>query len=95
MLAYGNTQVVPLPTCIIAYIPKDVKDPQEDANSVVLPVYEGLDRTKHSKVCLTMSSSELSFSHTHAHTHTHSLTFSLFFSHTQALLIARDVWLTR
>jgi hypothetical protein len=55
MLAYGNTQVVPLPTCIIAYIPKNVKDPQEDANSVVLPVYEGLDRTKHAKVCLTMS----------------------------------------
>ena len=81
MLAYGNTQVVPLPTCIIAYIPKSVKDPQEDANSVMLPVYEGLDSTKHAKVCLTMWSSELS-SHTHArtHTHTHTHTFSAFFS---------------
>jgi hypothetical protein len=38
--------VVPLPTCTIAYIPKNVEDPQPDSSSVVLPVYEGLDRTK-------------------------------------------------
>jgi len=39
-------QVVPLPTCIIAFIPKHLDDPQPDAGSVVLPVYEGLDRSK-------------------------------------------------
>ena len=38
--------MVPLPKCTIAYIPKADPDPQPDANSVVLPVYEGLDRTK-------------------------------------------------
>ncbi len=37
---------MPLPTCTVAYIPKNVEDPQPDASSVVLPVYEGLDRTK-------------------------------------------------
>jgi len=38
--------VVPLPTCIIAFIPKHLDDPQPDAGSVMLPVYEGLDRSK-------------------------------------------------
>lgn len=38
--------VVPLPTCTIAYIPKNLEDPQPDAGSVMLPVYEGLDRSK-------------------------------------------------
>ena len=38
--------VVPLPVCTIAYIAKDLPDPQADAGSVVVPIYEGLDRSK-------------------------------------------------
>ena len=38
--------VVPLSTCTISYIPMSQDDPLPDASSVVLPVYEGLDRSK-------------------------------------------------
>lgn len=39
--------VSPLPPCTIAYIPLGQDDPQPDMASVVLPVYESLDRSKH------------------------------------------------
>lgn len=39
--------VTPLPSCIISYIPQGQEDPQPDSSSVVLPVYEGLDRSQH------------------------------------------------
>ena len=53
--------VVPLPVCTIAYIAKDLPDPQADAGSVVVPIYEGLDRSKIlAKVRMPCKSSEQS-----------------------------------
>jgi len=38
--------VVPLPNCTVSYIPQNQDDPLPSSSSVVLPVYEGLDRSK-------------------------------------------------
>jgi hypothetical protein len=39
-------QVVPLPVCMIGYVPRETEDPLSEADSVLIPVYEGLDRSK-------------------------------------------------